>query len=118
VRRWHADLFGFLWLWNELRAFIVSVPPSTPLSTELNGRTSADELDFRRRARRRGTARIGRMFTLAAACILIRLPKLLPAAMTGLCPQDHRCLAWQRPTRSAVPHPHARNSARPASAPC
>jgi hypothetical protein len=37
------------------------------------------------------------MVTLAAACILVQLAKLLQAAMTGLCPQDCRCLAWQRP---------------------
>jgi hypothetical protein len=33
VRRWHADLFGFLRPWNELPALIGSAPPATPPST-------------------------------------------------------------------------------------
>jgi hypothetical protein len=33
VRRWHADPFGFLRLWNEVPALIGSAPSSTPPST-------------------------------------------------------------------------------------
>jgi hypothetical protein len=33
VRRWHADPFGFLRLWNEVPALMGRAPPATPPST-------------------------------------------------------------------------------------